>query len=84
MVGGSQGCVIGVSLPVAGLDGTPAQEFACKPHWGYEAAVMGCDLILGYPFLKKVPPGSGLPLCFTEERTNPHIVLFALDQHDFE
>ena len=52
MVGGSQGCVLTVTLPVAGLDGAPTQELSCKPYWGYEAAVMGSDLILGYPFLK--------------------------------
>jgi hypothetical protein len=52
MSGGSRGCVLRVTLPVAGLDGTPETEFHCEAHWGYEAAVHSCDLILGYPFLK--------------------------------
>ena len=43
MVGGSRDCLLRVTLPVAGLDGTPASEFLCDPYWGYEAAVHSCD-----------------------------------------
>ena len=52
MNGGLPGCVMRITLPVEGLDGTPERRFDCELYWGYEAAVHSCDLILGYPFLK--------------------------------
>jgi len=52
MVGGSHGCMMQVTLPVARLDGSPTRDLVCNPYWGYEAAVQGCDLVVGYPYLK--------------------------------
>ena len=52
MVGGARGCVLRLTLPVAGWEGQTPSSFPCDPYWGYEAAVHSCDLILGYPFLK--------------------------------
>ena len=52
MLGGARGCKIQITLPVAGLDGSPEVEFRCEPYWGYEAAIRGCDIMLGYPYLK--------------------------------
>ena len=52
MVGGTNGCKMKLTLPVAGLDGSTQVGFVSHPFWGYEAAIRGNDLILGYPFLK--------------------------------
>ena len=52
MLGGSHGCKLEVVLPVSGQDGSTAKAVRCQALWGYESAIEGSDLILGYPFLK--------------------------------
>ena len=53
MSGGNKGCIMWITIPVTNLDGTTTSDFHCEPFWGYEAAVESCDLVMGYPFLKK-------------------------------
>jgi len=52
MSGGTHGCKMEVVLPVLGQNGRRLKTVRCQALWGYESAIEGNDLILGYPFLK--------------------------------
>ena len=52
MVGGTRGCKMEIILPISGMDGSSMEPVCCQALWGYESAIRGSDLILGYPFLK--------------------------------
>ena len=53
MVGGTHGCKMILTLPVNTDRADDKLSFVmCQPCWGYECALFGSDVIIGYPFLK--------------------------------
>jgi len=51
MGGGKQGCHLRLTLPFfTGRQGDPPEKHF-GPFWGYESAIQGSDIILGYKFL---------------------------------
>ena len=46
------GTKLSLELPVTADGGIGVEILTCGPLWGYECAVKGSDLIIGYPFLK--------------------------------
>ena len=52
IAGGSHGCHIILHIPIMDSRMDTIDIMTCGPHWGYECGVFGCDLIIGYNFLK--------------------------------